>query len=507
MTRRATVCYIAWIATALAVSRGSAAWSQERNSKVKLHVSVDGDTFLVGETILLKIELENTTGALQDFPDPEDLRNSQFSYIVSGPNSPNGIPFKSKIALPDPNSPALIKVAPHEKLLSQLALDKMFALTMPGKYTLRARFEWRGQVEQFPPAAFTIEGGGLISARIMADDGFQTPVLQRILALAGSPPRLYQMMFRQTRLSIGEIGFIEMIRAAVPEPDAREAIEPWTNFDRTALDFSRFGWASSNAAVLESGEPAERVRVSLAPGARVIHPALMHESGLAELFVLEGSANSLTLLQFPHADEGKPAPAGKTIWSVKLPFPSANSYIRASMAPRPKGTPYALIASAADAAIVDISLFDGSRNGNRRSTEIKNARLLPDSEPDLWVDAKGVPHAALLFAEESPDHRIFLAELAWSNGNPTVQRHPTISLARPVRASAVTHSVAPGGSPGPSWFVLLDDGSYVDSFHPEAAPRSTVRRPLMPIQLMALGPAVYLAVNNGVPLIGFELLH
>src|ERR1700722_9601682 len=118
MTRRATVCCSAWIATALAVSYGSAAWSQERNSKVKLHVSVDGETFLAGETILLKIEFENTTGALQDFPDPEDLRNPQFSYMVSGPDSPNGIPFKAKIALPDPNSPALIKVAPHEKLLT-----------------------------------------------------------------------------------------------------------------------------------------------------------------------------------------------------------------------------------------------------------------------------------------------------------------------------------------------------------------------------------------------------
>ena len=81
----------------------------------------------------------------------------------------------------------MLKVGAGRTLYAQLPLNKMFALTQPGQYTLTARYSWSGQSQDFGPFAFLIHNGTLKSVQVMADDGFQQPLMQRVLGLVGDP--------------------------------------------------------------------------------------------------------------------------------------------------------------------------------------------------------------------------------------------------------------------------------------------------------------------------------
>jgi len=495
------------LAFAAASVLGTAGLIQKGDPGVNIHLSLEGDRFLAQETIILKVEIENRTGALQDMPDAEDLRNPQYSYHVTGPTFPHGVDFKPRISLPDPNSPTIVKVAPGEHLLVQLPLQKMFHLEKPGRYTLTAKYAWRGQVDVFPPIQFAIEEGTVQSARVMADDGFQESSLQRVLALAGSPPRLYQFLFQQSRPMAGEITLVEMMRASGANPDAREVVEPWANFNRQSVDFARFGWESKNAVGLETGTPGETVRADVPAGANVVHPALLQESGLTTLFV--NDQDNFSMIEFPMVHAAATPPVARTVWSAKLPRSGAR-YLRSAIGPGAKGKLYALAVSQTENGRAEISLFDGSARRSTSVTMADGAWLLPASEPAMWVDAKGNAHAAMLVGDDDSRERISLVKVDWSNGKPVTQRQAAFSVTAPVQASVVTYSVAHNGSEDskrPHWFALLSDGMSVNSFELGATPRRTTANPMTPLQLLAMGNTVYLVVHRETDLLGFEPLH
>src|ERR1035438_10053301 len=106
---------------------------------MKIRMSLDGDRFLARESILLKVELENTESSAVDAPSPEDLANPQFSYTITGPAYPQASAFKSRVSRPDPNKPSLLKIRPGQTMYVQLPLNTMFNLTQTGRYTLKAR--------------------------------------------------------------------------------------------------------------------------------------------------------------------------------------------------------------------------------------------------------------------------------------------------------------------------------------------------------------------------------
>jgi hypothetical protein len=470
---------------------------------MKIRMSLDGDRFLASESILLKVALENTASSMVDVPDPEDLRNPQFSYTITGPAYPHGSAFKPRISLPDPNTPNILKMGPGEKLEGQLALNKMFTFTQPGKYTLAAHYSWGGQSENFGPLSFVIEKGALRSARVMADSGFQKPAMQRVLGLVGDPPRLYQFFFQEQRPATGEIELGEMIRAATPPPNSLQAIAPWTNFDRSEVFFARFGWQAPGAIGIESGPPEESVKVAVPGDPTVIAPALMTEEGGTTVFTYTPA--SLTMLSFPLPAEGAPPPAAKVQWSTPVAPPIRAA--AAALGPPPHNLIFAITVSQT-ATGAELKLFEGNGNGGARTAEVKGARVLANSEPALWVDNRGAAHVAGLFAEDNLFRRVYLAELVWngSDVSPKVDRQGAFQLPRPCRASTVAFSVTPARPPRLNWVILLEDGSVLTNLSP-SAPYRTNRTPLLPLQLLGMSSATYLLVADPVNFLGFEMLH
>jgi len=464
---------------------------------MKIGMSLDGDRFLARESILLQVSLENASGGPVDVPNPEDLRNPQYRYRVQGPAYPHGHVFEPRVKLPDPNSPGLLKMGPGEQLQAQLPLNVMFSFKQPGTYALTAQYEWGGQRQSFGPISFVIEAGTLKSARVMADFGFQKPNLQRVLGLVGHSPRLYQFLFHEPRAA--EIAMLEMMRGSAAPADAAQALAPCTNFNRADVFFARFGWQSPAAVGLESVPEGGSAKAALAGGAAPVTPALMTEDGDAAVFTHTGS--SVSLVRFPMPRKGA-APDGHVQWTVQAP-----GEIRAAAAalgPQPRNELYALTVSAKQSG-AQATVFEGEK-GNHRTVDV-DGRILPDSEPALWVDERGTVNAAVLLAEDEARRRVFLAELVWEggNGHGKVTRHPAAEIPGNFRAAAVTYSVAPGRPPRLAWLVLLEDWRVVTNLSGEAY--RTARTPLVPLQMLAMSGTTYLLVADPEDYVGFDVLR
>jgi hypothetical protein len=468
-----------------------------------IRMSLDGDRFSARESILLKISLENTASVAVDVPDPEDVRNPQFSYTVTGPAYPNGAAFRPRISLPNPNAPTLLKMPPGEKLEAQLALNMMFDFARPGKYTLTAHYAWNGESQNFGPISFVIEGGTLKSAWVMADNGFQRSTPVRVLGLVGDSAQLYQFFFQEQRPTVGEITLTEMIRAADAPADAQRAIAPWTNFDRSEVLFARFGWQARGVIGIESGRPEESVKIELDLDTEFIAPALMTQNGDTTLFTY--TPRNLTVVRFPAPTKGASTSAPRVQWTTPVASPIQGS--AAALGPAPQNLMFAVTLSQTDTG-VELTLFERNGNGRGRTAELKGARILPSSRPALWVDSEGAAHAAALIAEDNSLRRVSLADVVWNSGNgsPKVDRRGVFQSAQAIRESAAAFSITPTRPPRSSWVVLLADGSLLTSLS-SSEPFHTHRNPISPLQLLVLSNATYLLVSDPRDLLGFEVLH
>ncbi|HWC98826.1 MAG TPA: hypothetical protein VG456_18830 [Candidatus Sulfopaludibacter sp.] len=484
---------LAGMAAASAVGRAPA---QERSSSVKIRMSLDGDRFLARESILLKIELENTGSSPVEVPSPEDLRNPQFSYHITGPQFPEGMAFKPRITLPDPNKPTFLKIAAGQTGYVQQPLNLMFGLTQAGRYTLTARYAWKGSSESFGPISFSIDAGSLGSAQVMADDGFQKAARLRVLGLVGNPPVVYQFFFQEARPQLGEIKFVDMMRAAKAPANARTVVAPWTNFNRANVFFARYGWQAPGAMGLEAGMSGDEVRVALPPDAAVIAPALMPKDGTATVFARTPS--SLMMARLP-----LPPNAGSVQWTAPVTTPIRGAAAALGLAPRNQ-TFVVTVSQTAQGA--ELRLYDGEGAGKSRTAEVKSGRVLPDSEPALWVDEKGGAHAAVLLAEDNLMHRVFLAEVTWDGGEGKVQRWAAEQLPRASTASVVAYGVTAAGRGRSSWALLLDDGTMVSNVS-RYGPYRPNRPPVLPLQLVGMETHTYLMVADPVDFVGFEMLR
>ncbi len=468
---------------------------------MKIRMSLEGDRFLARESILLRVGLENTSTAMLEIPDPEDVRNPQFSYTITGPAYPLGLTFQPRISLPNPNAPATLKMGPGEKLEAQLPLNLMFRFSEAGTYTLTAHYEWSGQREDFGPISFAIETGTLKSARIMADDGLQSAARVRVLGLAGDPPRLYQFFFQEARPA--ETHMIEMIRAATAAPNAGQALAPWTNFDRSELLFARFGWQGTGEIGFETGLRAKGSTMAAPLDSTVIHPALMTEDGSITVFT--HTPASVSMASFPAPVKGGVTSAGRV--QRTRPTPEPTRAAAAALGPRPQNLVCAITVSENDRG-VKVTRFDGDGDHGAPAAEVENARILPNSEPALWVDSRGGITAAILLAENSLYRRVFLAEVVWNdvNDSPKVTRRTPIELPRDSRASAVTFSVTQTRPPRMNWVILMEDGSLLTDRSP-SAPYHPLRRPLLPLQLLGMSSSTYLLVESPEDYLAFEAIH
>jgi hypothetical protein len=317
----------------------------------------------------------------------------------------------------------------------------------------------------------------------------------------GDPPRIYQFFFREPRSA--EIYMIEMIRAATPAPNAGQALAPWTNFDRSELLFARFGWQSAGEIGFETGPPEKRSTIAAPLDSTVIHPALMTEDGIITVFTYTPA--SVTMARFPAPVKGGATSAGRVHWTTPTPEPTRAA--AAALGPRPQN-PACAITVSENVRGVKVTLFNGDGDHGAPAAELENARVLPNSEPALWVDSRGGATAAILLAEDSLYRRVFLAEVVWNGvkDSPQLTRRAAIELPRDSRASAVTFSVTQTRPPRSNWAILLEDGSLLTD-HSPSAPYHPLRAPLLPLQLLGMSNSTYLLVENPEDFLAFEALH
>ncbi len=478
----------------------------ERNSKkMKISISLGGDRFIARESMVLTVVVTNTGSSAIEIPDPGDGRNTQPEYAIQGPSYPQGhkIVFGRPLKPGQPSpEPVLVKLAPGEEHESELPLEMAVKFPEPGKHTLVAKLSWAGASAVSAPVSFMIEAPVLHAARIMADDGFQRPGMQRVLALAGQPPKLYQFMFREQRPGIGEIRFAKMVPAAVPPPEATDVIAPWTNFDRSDVFYFRTGWRTPAAVGMETDTPVQRATAAIEAGSEVIHPALMAKDGAAS--VLVRTAKEILLIQLPLPAEEKAPPPSQTIWKANLEHPAIAAC--AAVAPAPLNKPFALTVGQGMGNVA-VTLFESGASKGKH-VEIPAATLPPDSQPALWIDSSAQAHAAILVADPDAPRNLSLVLIDWMTAEPEakVTRKSVSRLPRDAKSSVAAFSVSDRRPPRLDWVVLLDDGSLVSSKSPGSVQRFP-SAPVRPLQLLSMSQAMYLLTTDAVDILRFRNLQ
>jgi hypothetical protein len=483
---------------------------------VELKIDLGQQRFITKESMVMRVLIHNTGTTAVAAPDPENNRNTQPSYTVTGPSYPKGHTFHFRqIAIGDPNpakqqeAGAMITIAPGETREAALPLEQLVRFTQPGKHTLAASIEIAGQKVESAPVEFTIEAPDIRSMQFLADDGFQTSNPIRVLCLVGAPPnqRLYQAILREDRPDLGEVGLAKMISVAPADPKATALIGPWANHNRMESLLNRFGWQAGAVLGIEglAGSPGLRFTLPEIPSP-LIRPALMSDSGDVDVIVLRANAGSLAMIRFPIARAGAEA---RIVWTLPLAAPPVAA--RAAIGPRSAGSRRNAILIVPDGSTGSKMILVES--GGDQATPVLREGVLPDAtplpgaEPAIMVDSDGTIHASAIFVEGANQRNVFVADIKWppGSGAASPSRGKTFKLPGTPRSAQVTYSVT-SKSPRREWLVLLQDGSVVFSGSPNR-PRKVDGSPALPLDLVAMSQMTYLLTLDKQGLPRLELMH
>jgi hypothetical protein len=483
---------------------------------VELKIDLGQQHFITKESMVMRVLIHNTGSAPVSVPDPENNRNTQPAYTVTGPSFPKGHTFHFRqIALGDPNpakereAGTTLTIAPGETHESSLPLEQLVRFSQPGKHTLVASLDAGGQKLNSVPVEFTIEAPQIRSMQFLADDGFQTPNPIRVLCLLGESPdqRLYQAILREERPDLGEVGLAKMIFVAPAGPNSTGVIAPWANHNHMESFLNRFGWQAGALLGIEGLAGSRGLRLTLpeAPS-EILRPALMSDSGDVDVLTLSANRASLSMVRFPNP---RPGAEAKLLWTLPLQSPALAT--RAAIAPRSAGARrYALIIvsdGSTESRMILVESGADQATPTLREGVLPGATPLPGSEPGITVAADGTVHASALFAEGPNQRNLFVADIKWPSGSgaATPARGKIFKLPGAPRSAQVTYSVA-NKSARREWIVLLQDGSVVFSGSPNR-PRKVDGTPAIPLNLIAMSQMSYLLTldNQGLPRL--ELMH
>ena len=297
------VVVLAAILTAVAQAQGT-----NRSSGLKLHIESPKDHFIVKEQILLKIRIENTGPTPVSVPNITDNRNVALSYDLTGPSVASAHRFTYGAAgarLPGDAEAVLLQ--PGQSTEAKLNLTHQLSVWKEGMHALRLHL---AEVVS-APFAFTLDRPTVRSAQVFNDGAESLPGQIRLAFLDGHN-QVYLGFFDEPD-GVGEgrpeSSFLPV--ANVPA-DTHSLLMPTSNFNRSALFFSRYGWRSWAAVGADDAPTAGRVQLDLA-GAHALRPSLLQRSGDIDVFLME--ATRLTLARLPR--QGRDT--SRRLWNVVLP--------------------------------------------------------------------------------------------------------------------------------------------------------------------------------------------
>jgi hypothetical protein len=485
---------------------------------VEIKLEMDSAHYLFREAMTARILLRNDGATAIEVPDPEDNRNTQPVYTVTGPSYPKGHAFHFHAAAQEEGAPipgtggAKLTLGAGETHEATLPLAEFVKFSRPGAHTLTVSLAVAGRTVTSAPVPFTVEPAVFKAMSIAADDGQQTSRPIRVVCLVGNGERnLYNAVFAEQDRDSGVVTLDALVRVGAAEPRATVAVAAWANHDRLGLMHDRFGWRSGATLGIESvGDAGSHPRLAL-PDATMtlVRPALLAESGALDVPALGGAGGTtLFLSRFPVAS---PAGAGgepKLAWT--LPLAAAPSAARAAIAPRTAhetravllvGPPVPPSSSSPAAQLTLVQWTPDAARPSVRSLTVPGALPAPGAEPALRFEADGTARGSALFIDgEDPQHRsLLLVDATWPPGameGRLSARQSVVRLAAPLRAAAVTYSVAPPSPGRRDWLVLLTDGTAIFSGSP-GEHRQLGAAPSLPLQLVGMSRTTYvLAVDK-----------
>lgn len=464
---------------------------------MKLELELPDRRYLLRELMRVKVVLRNTSPDAVTVPKLADANNDRPVYTVEGPSFREPFSFSAGSATPRPatappraNSTQVL--APNEA--SQLAFDigRLVPFTAVGVHTLRARLEWNGSMIESNPLRFEMVRGRTLSARLMLDDGFQRPSPMRALLLVddGQARSLVVAFFSEVAPDYAGAKLGYLLRVASPDAAADEALPVWTNYPRGDTFVVRYGWRSPGVIAMEGARADQRVLASSAAGPLRVQPALMTSEGVVEVFQV--TPEGLALWRF-----GAPPAAATEVWQLPLRESLAARAVRGRP---PHGDRPAAVFVSRTASGLALSLVESNgRQAEVRKVELRLARMLPDSEPALHVDAQGRVHVALVVAADNALRRVRCVHVVWPprRGDGVVDAGTERVL--PVAPVAAAAAFDASGGERRDWIARLPDGQLCLGSTPELDPAGD--QPVLPLQMLVQGEHRYLLVLDaqGVP--------
>ena len=486
---------------------------------MEIHLALPQNHFLMKELMALQVVVRNDGASTVDLPNPEDNRNIQPIYTVTGPSFPQGCNFSLRERVMHDSNPA--KVVENGMMLSlpagavhevSLPLETLLDFTKPGRHALSAAITVAGQQVRSNRVEFDIERPAIESMQSVLDDGSQTthPIPVLCLHRGASGPVLYQAIFSEDRPDLGETSLLGLVRQGPADTSAQGVVATLANHSRMARVHSRFGWRSGDVITM-SGIPglpsSQEVRLTRPQRAgRVVRPAMFAEAGDVDVMALEGGdGRTLWLMRLPPAGQGQPG----VVATVQLPGEALSA--RAALAPASAGETRASVVimpgqhDGAQFALVQLE--SGSSKATVRTVAVPHAYPLPASEPGIHVDADGTVHTAVLFAENKSLRKLFIASVLWpaAGGSGQLERVAHGELPDQPRAAAVTYSVSHVSAGRRAWVVLLESGQVVSGGWP-AGPRTLHGTPSLPLDLVAMSKMSYLLTLDAQGLPRLELV-
>jgi len=488
---------------------------QQGRLPVEIRIELAQERFVIKESMVARIMIRNTGSSPIEVPNPENNRNTQPVYTISGPSYPKGYSFHfhgssgDQNAAPQVEQSSLVKLDPGQTHEAALPLEQLVRFTQPGPHTITASLEMKGARVTSPTVAFVIEPAVIRSMQLLIDDGVQGSNPIRVLCLMGNPPvhRLYQAILREERPDLGEVALSKLISVAAADPGTTAVFGPWANHDRMDSMLNRFGWQAGAVLGVEglAGSPALRFTLPSVPRA-LIRPAVMSDSGELDLLVLGGDGQTLQLVRFPIA---RPGAEAKLQWTLQLPAVPIGA--RMTLASRAAGARRAAVLVFPETGGARMMLVEAEPNDvtpKTRTAFVSGATPLPNSEPAISFGPDGTVRTSALFGEDPGLRRMFVAEVTWSVGavEGAVARFSAGRLPSAPRSAVASYSVTGRPPARREWLVLLQDGTVVFSGSP-ARPRPLDGSLMLPLNLLAMSRMTYLLTLDKQGLPQLELMH
>ncbi len=476
-----------------------------------MRIGLNGDTFVVGETVDLDLTLVNAGAVPVQIPDIGVPGIGYPVYTLTGPDYPGGIRF-IKIPLdeherppsarpPSPRAPPprLREIAPGQVLETGVAVSRTITIDQPGSYTIAARLAYGGVDLAAGPLAFRLLANTFLDAGLALDSPARGSGCRVVwLGEGEGAHRVGEAWLVENRPDLGEIERPTLRRVRELPPDASNAFAPWSNYDRADALFHWDGWREGSRLVaLQAGAASPRHADLGSTAAWMVAPALMPRSGRMLAFAVDPHGGRLATVVFlpdsetPPSVSWRPLPLPAVAGAAALP-PAGEAAEVLLIGPVPATQP----PSGPIRHDLSLAVLTGDPNAAPRRTVVAGVVAMSGSVPAFHIGPDGTGRASLIALANGGQQTMVLVDVVFPpNLDPpltTVTPLPPVS--RPAVAAAVAFRSGGDGA-GRDW-ALLFAGDEIVSSRSDFRPMRLPLHPAVPLQLVSRPSLTYvLAVD------------